>query len=337
MNKQEYLEKLESCLKHKLSREEIEDIMRDYAEYFEEGRRQSKSDSEISAKLGTPELVAQQLIEENQEQKSDYAAAHGQDKKKPWDSAKGYWEVVKTTFHEWDKGEGNTKKGTPSKEKIQEEKSDRKQKIKQAQSSDNLLIRFIKCCGRAVRWCVYALIALTLLFCAAGVTFFLLGAAAAVFGLLAGAEAVSVFLLLISILGVILSGFGFAFYPSWGAAILMTSIAGIGFCSLISILLFRTIGSFWSFTKSGLRKGGWIWLKVLKKIESWLILPADAAQKAAQTGESCEGFEQQDKPESDEEEKAEPCEEERFSVQQTALPSSLPIQAEQEEPNREGF
>lgn len=42
MNKQEYLERLEACLKHKLSRDEIEDIMRDYAEYFEEGRRQSK-------------------------------------------------------------------------------------------------------------------------------------------------------------------------------------------------------------------------------------------------------------------------------------------------------
>lgn len=63
MNKQEYLERLEACLKHKLSRDEIEDIMRDYAEYFEEGRRQSKQDSEISAKLGDPELVAQQLIE----------------------------------------------------------------------------------------------------------------------------------------------------------------------------------------------------------------------------------------------------------------------------------
>ena len=28
MNKQEYLERLEACLKHKLSRDEIEDIMR---------------------------------------------------------------------------------------------------------------------------------------------------------------------------------------------------------------------------------------------------------------------------------------------------------------------
>lgn len=68
LNKQEYLERLQECLKHKLPREEIEDIMRDYAEYFEEGRRQSQQDSQIAAKLGDPELVAQQLIEESQEQ-----------------------------------------------------------------------------------------------------------------------------------------------------------------------------------------------------------------------------------------------------------------------------
>ena len=71
MNKQEYLERLQACLKHKLSKEEIEDIMRDYAEYFEEGRRQSKQDSEIAAKLGDPELVAEQLIEESQEQQDE--------------------------------------------------------------------------------------------------------------------------------------------------------------------------------------------------------------------------------------------------------------------------
>ena len=334
MNKQEYLEKLESCLKHKLSREEIEDIMRDYAEYFEEGRRQSKSDSEISAKLGTPELVAQQLIEENQEQQSDYATAHGQEKKKTWDSAKGYFKEMKNKFQEWDKGEGTAKKDSPSEEKNQTENPNRKQKANRTESSDNLFIRFIKCCGRAARWCVYALIAFVLLFCAAGVTFFLLGAAAAVFGLLAGAEAVSVFLLLLSILGVVLSGFGFTFYPSWGAAILMTSIAGIGFCSLISILLFRAIRSFWDFTKSGLKKGGWIWLKVLKKIESWLIFPADTTHRAVQAEQEASKFEQEQESEVPKEKSDE---ENSFSVQQNALPTSLPIQAEQEEPNQEGF
>lgn len=37
MSKQEYLDKLEACLRHYLSREEIDDILRDYAEYFEKG------------------------------------------------------------------------------------------------------------------------------------------------------------------------------------------------------------------------------------------------------------------------------------------------------------
>lgn len=82
MNKQEYLERLQACLKHKLSKEEIEDIMRDYAEYFEEGRRQSKQDSEIAAKLGDPELVAEQLIEESQEQQVEYKVpGKGKEKK----------------------------------------------------------------------------------------------------------------------------------------------------------------------------------------------------------------------------------------------------------------
>lgn len=74
MSKQEYLDKLEACLRHYLSREEIDDILRDYAEYFEEGRRQSKSDSEIAAKMGDPEMVAKELIEENLQNKESFAS-----------------------------------------------------------------------------------------------------------------------------------------------------------------------------------------------------------------------------------------------------------------------
>lgn len=88
MNKMEYLEQLEGCLKWKVSKAELDDIMRDYAEYFEEGRRQSKPDSEISAKLGDPEIVAQQIIEESKEsnQKTKQAAfqePHLKEPKKP--------------------------------------------------------------------------------------------------------------------------------------------------------------------------------------------------------------------------------------------------------------
>lgn len=82
MNKMEYLERLESCLKWKVSKRELDDIMRDYAEYFEEGRRQSKADSEISAKLGDPEIVAQQIIEESRQPKNSYQEPHVKEHKK---------------------------------------------------------------------------------------------------------------------------------------------------------------------------------------------------------------------------------------------------------------
>lgn len=64
MNKEEYLKKLEQCLKKYLSKEEVNDILMDYGEYFEDGRRQNKSDTEISAKLGDPEVIASQFIDE---------------------------------------------------------------------------------------------------------------------------------------------------------------------------------------------------------------------------------------------------------------------------------
>lgn len=66
MNKLEYLNQLETILKKQhMTKADIDDIIRDYAEFFEEGRRQGSSDGEICAKLGSPELIAQQILEEN--------------------------------------------------------------------------------------------------------------------------------------------------------------------------------------------------------------------------------------------------------------------------------
>jgi len=64
MTKESYLQSLENLLKKHISKEEINDILRDYGEYFDDGRRQNKTDIEISAKLGDPEMIAQQFIEE---------------------------------------------------------------------------------------------------------------------------------------------------------------------------------------------------------------------------------------------------------------------------------
>ena len=65
MSRHEYLKTLENHLKLSLSRGEINDILRDYGEYFNEGENQGKSEWEIIAKLGDPKEVARQIISES--------------------------------------------------------------------------------------------------------------------------------------------------------------------------------------------------------------------------------------------------------------------------------
>lgn len=65
MSRFEYLKTLESHLRLSLSRSEINDILRDYGEYFTEGENQGKGEWEIIAKLGDPKEVAKQIISES--------------------------------------------------------------------------------------------------------------------------------------------------------------------------------------------------------------------------------------------------------------------------------
>ncbi len=65
MTRLEYLDILEQKLKKYMSQKEVNDIVRDYAEYFEEGKAQGKTDEETAAKLGAPEKIAEQILEEN--------------------------------------------------------------------------------------------------------------------------------------------------------------------------------------------------------------------------------------------------------------------------------
>ncbi len=65
MNRYEYLKTLEGHLRLALSRSEINDILRDYGEYFNEGENQGKSEWEIILKLGDPKEVAQQIVSES--------------------------------------------------------------------------------------------------------------------------------------------------------------------------------------------------------------------------------------------------------------------------------
>lgn len=76
MSRYEYLKTLESHLKLSLSRSEINDILRDYGEYFTEGENQGKSEWEIIAKLGDPKEVAQQIISESHKGENKKTIAH---------------------------------------------------------------------------------------------------------------------------------------------------------------------------------------------------------------------------------------------------------------------
>lgn len=82
MSKLEYLRRLENELKGKISTVELDDIIRDYAEYFEEGKKQGKTEDEISQSLGIPFSVAQQILAEkaaSTHQRMDFSADFSKD------------------------------------------------------------------------------------------------------------------------------------------------------------------------------------------------------------------------------------------------------------------
>lgn len=65
MSRYEYLKSLEGYLLKYLSREEVNDILRDYGEYFSEGEHTGKTEAQIIAELGDPQTVARQIILES--------------------------------------------------------------------------------------------------------------------------------------------------------------------------------------------------------------------------------------------------------------------------------
>ena len=64
MNKKDFLEILKDYLKGTFSEMEINDILRDYEEFFLNGELEGKSDEEIIKNLGSPKAIAKELIEE---------------------------------------------------------------------------------------------------------------------------------------------------------------------------------------------------------------------------------------------------------------------------------
>lgn len=69
MNKREFLEILKDYLSKYFSDNEVNDILRDYEEYFIDGEIEGKSDIEIIASLGSPKSIVRDLVGEMEESK----------------------------------------------------------------------------------------------------------------------------------------------------------------------------------------------------------------------------------------------------------------------------
>ena len=67
MNKIEYLDVLKDYLLKSYSEEESLDILRDYEEYFLNGKLDGKTESEIILELGSPKKIVQELKMEDRE------------------------------------------------------------------------------------------------------------------------------------------------------------------------------------------------------------------------------------------------------------------------------
>ena len=70
MNRKEFLDILRDYLKKDFSEDEINDIIRDYEEYFVNGEIEGKNDLDTIAALGSPKLIAKDLINQIKENES---------------------------------------------------------------------------------------------------------------------------------------------------------------------------------------------------------------------------------------------------------------------------
>lgn len=69
MKKREFLEILKDYLANHFSEDEVDDILRDYEEYFIDGEIEGKSDIEIIQSLGSPKSIVRDLVDEMKESK----------------------------------------------------------------------------------------------------------------------------------------------------------------------------------------------------------------------------------------------------------------------------
>ena len=64
MKRSEFLREIREYLNNKLPEEEIDEVLYDYAEHFDVGQREGKSEEEICAELGSPGRIAQVILED---------------------------------------------------------------------------------------------------------------------------------------------------------------------------------------------------------------------------------------------------------------------------------
>lgn len=95
MTKNDFLDILRDYLKGTFSELEINDILRDYEEFFLNGELQGKSDEEIIKSLGSPKSIANELIEEMKGQRKTTGNTNNEFKDGLSKDAKNLWKNVK--------------------------------------------------------------------------------------------------------------------------------------------------------------------------------------------------------------------------------------------------
>ena len=95
MSKNDFLDILRDYLKGSFSELEINNILRDYEEFFLNGELQGKSDEEIIKSLGSPKSIANELIEEMKGQRKTTGNTNNEFKDRFSKGAKNLWENVK--------------------------------------------------------------------------------------------------------------------------------------------------------------------------------------------------------------------------------------------------
>lgn len=94
MTKNDFLDILRDYLKGSFSDLEINDILRDYEEFFLNGELQGKSDEEIIKSLGSPKSIANELIEEIKGQRKTASNTNSELKEKFSKDVKNLWKNV---------------------------------------------------------------------------------------------------------------------------------------------------------------------------------------------------------------------------------------------------